>query len=206
MASKQYSFFNNATAALVSCSDEHVVLLLFTCFSIAAIFSAILYYILFVYCRHQRIRKKALRTWNRYSKKNPIHPRIIIVYHSVLDRRFSYISTYCIFQIIDKLFAIMSIVYSIIGMITIMIETPKSISFLVALFSLLCVIIALYLTPNKRIPQYISAWRRCDEKVNDMQSRVTKYSNIDDADIEKIVEDINLFLIKCENDLSSDCC
>lgn len=135
---------------------------------------------------------------------------------SLIDRRYSSIQNYYIFQIINKVFGFTGVLYSVLGFgITLMdfpANTPasdiKMLSMRISLISIICVIIALYLSPTKRVAEYITAWRRYDRKISSVLSRFPEYVKLGEENAEevaKIVEEISQFIFNVENDITSDC-
>ena len=81
----------------------------------------------------------------------------------------------------------------------------------ISLISIVCVIIALYLSPTKRVAEYITAWRKYDRKISSVLARLPEYTKLDDQNekdvekISKIVEEISQFIFDVENSITSDC-
>lgn len=71
---------------------------------------------------------------------------------------------YVVFQLIDKIFGAASVIYSLLSFSVIAIETDKFTQFLISLTAVICVIIALYLTPRARIAEYDRSAKYLDEQ------------------------------------------
>ena len=99
----------------------------------------------------------------------------------MLKRQNEYGNNYVLFQITNKVFGISSVVYSILGLIAS--QTQISSIFhmniwlnpCLAFFSIVFVLIALYLSPTTRVGQYISSWKMIDEGINRAISKLEKY-------------------------------
>ncbi len=133
---------------------------------------SIMYYILVICLRHNGRRKSDRKICEKYQC---IAEPIRIMFYSVLDRRQSSIENYIIFQITTKVFGFTGVLYSVYAFGLTFVSPPKDLSVSVSLVSLICVIIALYLSPDRRIEEYIVAWRRYDKLVTDMISRFEFY-------------------------------
>lgn len=86
-------------------------------------------------------------------------------YLLVIERRYQYIHNFVIFQLTNKAFGFASVIYSIIGIIASCINTELWVSFIVSFSSIVCVVIALYLSPNNRAGQYMNAFRILDKSI-----------------------------------------
>lgn len=135
---------------------------------------------------------------------------------SLIDRRYDSIQNYYIFQIVNKVFGFTGVLYSVLGFGITLIDfstgtSPSEIKILsmqVSLISIVCVIVALYLSPTKRVVEYITAWRRYDRKISSILGRFPEYAKLgeeNDKEIHKIVEEISQFIFSVENNITSDC-
>ena len=88
------------------------------------------------------------------------------VMNYLLDRRHSYFLNYFLFLVVDKGFGILSVGFSIIGIIATVGDTPLVIELLVAFLALIFVVLALYVSPSNRVTMYLSKWQECDSEVN----------------------------------------
>lgn len=77
----------------------------------------------------------------------------------------------------------------------------------ISLISIVCVIIALYLSPTKRVAEYITAWRKYDQKISSVLGKLPEYTKLKDDDnkISEFVEEISQFIFDVENSITSDC-
>lgn len=133
---------------------------------------------------------------------------------SLIDRRYDSIQNYYIFQIVNKVFGFTGVLYSVLGFGITLIDFPadvpaseiKMLSMQISLISIVCVIIALYLSPTKRVAEYITAWRRYDRKLSSVLGRLPEYAKLENADkIKEVVEGISQFIFNVENSITSDC-
>lgn len=136
---------------------------------------------------------------------------------SLIDRRYDSIQNYYIFQIVNKVFGFTGVLYSVLGFGITVIEFPattsaseiKMLSMQISLISIVCVIIALYLSPTKRVAEYITAWRKYDRKLSSVLGNLPQYAKLSSGnnsdEIRKIVEEISQFIFDVENSLTSDC-
>lgn len=120
---------------------------------------------------------------------------------------------------INKVFGFTGVLYSVLGFGITLIDFPadtpvsdiKMLSLQISLVSIVCVIIALYLSPTKRVAEYITAWRRYDRKILNILGRLPEYAKLDERnqenikEISKIAEGISQFIFNVENDITSDC-
>lgn len=125
------------------------------------------------------------------------------------------IQNYYIFQIVNKVFGFVGVLYSVLGfgiaLIDFPVNTPasdiKMLSMQISLISIVCVIIALYLSPTKRVAEYITAWRKYDQKISSVLGKLPEYTKLKDDDnkISEFVEEISQFIFDVENSITSDC-
>ena len=167
-------------------------LLLWIVFGGAAglIFAFSIFYLLSMTLRHNKRRKadKNLILPNLNEQKETdknlislnlegykLSDSVIVLYNSVLDRRQSSITNFLIFQVTTKVFGFTGVLYSIYGFGFSFFDAPKKLSMLVSFVSLVFVILALYLSPERRISEYIIAWRKYDKLATDMIMRLPFY-------------------------------
>ena len=102
----------------------------------------------------------------------------------MLKRQHEYGNNYIYFQITNKVFGISSVVYSILGLIGSQIpitdkwEMNSWLNPCFAFISIVCVIIALYLSPTTRVSQYITSWKMIDSGINKAISNIEKYDKL----------------------------
>lgn len=180
--------------------------LLFGIFIVSAIliFSFTIIYLLLMTSRHNKRRIADKELSDKYNK---LPDSILVLYNSLLDRRQSSITNFLIFQVTTKVFGFTGVLYSIYGFgLNFLTDASKALSVLVALVSLVCVIIALYLSPERRISEYIVAWRKYDKLVTDMIGRFPFYNGKHGdcplilAEAEKLSREIS----DIESDITSD--
>lgn len=145
--------------------------------SFALIFLFVFFYLLTMIGRHNKRKKADMKLSEEYEQ---LPDSIKVLYNSVLNRRQSSIVNYLIFQLTTKVFGFTGVLYSIYGFgltfFDFADDSSKTLAMLVSFVSLLCVIIALYLSPERRISEYIIAWRRYDKLVTDMIGSLPSYN------------------------------
>lgn len=174
--------------------------LFFILISLAVILIMSITYLLSMFSRHKnelQRDKKICRVDNDYL--NACFERMIV-------RRYMYFKNYMIFQVINKVSGFTSVYYSAISLAFSIYEAPKYCAFLSSLFSIVFVIIALYLSPNKRVSEYIIAWRDYDTEVAKTISQIGNYKrkNCPADKLEAIEKNIIEFMGNTEMKLTSD--
>lgn len=136
---------------------------------------------------------------------------IIILYASVLDRRQSSITNYLIFQVTTKMFGFTGVLYSLYGFLLNFFKESEFLfteflSTLVSFVSLVFVILALYLSPERRISEYMIAWRKYDKLATDIIGKLPLYDGKrgDCPLILKDVENISKEISEIEGAITSD--
>ena len=110
------------------------------------------------------------------------------VYSIICQRRYEHIMTFFNFQLINKVFGFLSVVFSLISFASSILKfcgdnklsTPYDDIAIIAIsfLSILCVIIALYASPNRRVLDYINAWRIDERTINEMIAEMDQYSSL----------------------------
>ena len=140
----------------------------------------------------------------------------------VIRKQYDYICNYIYFQISNKIFGVASVVFSFICLIIAQFNLTdrgrivEYVNITCSFFSLVCVIIALYLSPVTRVNQYISSWKLLDSEMVRINSSIILYNDLSekyknnskDAEVlHKIQEEANQIadaLILAEAKLTSD--
>lgn len=144
---------------------------------VISFFLIVLFVAIYLISFNRRHNKRREADKKRYYSYKELPSSILALYLSILDRRHSSIMNYIIFQLTTKVFGFTGVVYSIYGFGLNFYEKPlKELSMLVSFIGLVCVIIALYLSPEKRISEYISAWRGYDKLVTHMIGKFPFYN------------------------------
>ena len=94
------------------------------------------------------------------------------------ERKYDYIRNYLIFQLGNKIFGLASVVFSILGIMTFSEKESSWIEYLIAFSSVVCVILALYISPPSRVTQYILAWKKCDALMLEVMRDIGKYEEL----------------------------
>lgn len=155
--------------------------------------------------RHKKRREKDRCIIDKYPK---LPDSLIVLYNSVLDRRHSSITNFLIFQTTTKVFGFTGVLYSVYAFGLGFYDVPKKLSVLVSFVSLISVVIALYLSPERRISKYIVAWRKYDKMATDMIGKFPFYDGKpgnchlilkEVADISKEISDIESSIVSDES-------
>lgn len=119
------------------------------------IFLVALYYVLMRLRHYKRFKKDC---------NNPEISKYIDLIQPVLIRRFQHRQNYFWFQIVEKVFGFASVAFSLMAFLVIAVETDAFTEFLIAFTAVVCVIIALYITPHDRISEYNRSAKFLDDK------------------------------------------
>lgn len=138
-----------------------------------------------IFKRHRDHKKRDIAM---YQYNTSIPPEIKRAYDSLVERRYSTIQNYFIYQIVNKVFGFTGVLFSVFGFGLGWIDPPKgaeaelkALCAAVSFISIICVIIALYLSPTKRVAEYIDAWRRYDQKISELQGMLSAYKEPEDS-------------------------
>lgn len=135
-------------------------------------------YIIFMNKRHSEIKEKELQLMGIPSNDESesllsyqIPECIAKIVKTLIQRKKSYISNYITFQISNKIFGVSSVVFALLSFLsqTFLKESNKYSNWLdptISFFSIIFVIVALYISPTSRVSQYIEAWKKSDERMN----------------------------------------
>lgn len=100
------------------------------------------------------------------------------LFESLLISRYRCIKTYHITQLASKLSGILGLAFSALGLAAFadgFIVAEKEMQILVSLSSIIAVIIALYISPDKKYSQYVEAWRSYNALVGEMKANIYYY-------------------------------
>lgn len=153
--------------------------------------------------RHARLRRKAFDDMSEY-KNLPLSLKH--AYTNLLNKRYGYIQKYLIFLAVSKISGFASVLFSVLSLTAPLLDTSEKITFLYGFISIICVIIALYLSPAKRIKEYIVSWRMCDAKVFDVECRLQTFDRLPNADkhVKGVVKSIAKVMQNAESNLTSE--
>lgn len=170
----------------------------------AVVITILIIYVLIVLGKHGLRRMRDRIRWKKYCKDNKISSGVDFAFNLLLDRRYSYFSSYFLFLILDKGFGILGVGFSIIGLMAASSDTPLAIELLVSFLALVFVVMALYVSPGSRVAMYLSKWQECDGKVNYMLGNIECHSKYLDCESQKkLLDDIVGFIKACEVDLTN---
>ncbi len=93
------------------------------------------------------------------------NPAICSAVETLIIRRYNHRCNYIGFQLVDKVFGMAGIIYSLMGFLTIVEECSQFTEFIINFTAIICVIIALYLTPRNRIAEYDRSAKKLDNRV-----------------------------------------
>lgn len=132
-----------------------------------AIIIAILYLCIFLR-KHARFRNDLLDECEEY--RDTVSSAYLYIIRIIAEKRYDAIRTYHITQLSNKLSGIMSVTYSILGLLSFssLFENEKGAQIITSLLSILFVISALYISPASKAEQYWIAWQEYDSFVRKM--------------------------------------
>lgn len=128
--------------------------------------------------------KKAKKHEEEITKHAHMPMAIIEAVGLLSERKYGFILNYHLFQATNKAFGLLSVTYSIIGLMSLSLKVPeqcgmdKWLGCLICFVSIIFVILALYLTPTNRASQYLAAWRKCDDKMCEVLSQICCYASL----------------------------
>lgn len=137
------------------------------------------------------------------------------VYLIICQRRYEHIMTFFNFQLVNKVFGFLSIVFALITFASPILKFNGEYSLLstpiddiaiiaISFLSILCVIIALYASPNRRVAEYIYAWRVDERTINEMTAKLDKYPSLPLKECQKDASEYMNRISAAEEDIHSD--
>lgn len=189
-----------------------MILLLTTIFFI--ILTAVITYI--YYRKTDNRHKKRLNTAVQFIDEYGNIPKCVRQsYMIICQRRYEHIMTFFNFQLINKVFGFLSVVFSILSLISYILESididiaTKGIAnslanILVSFLSIICVIIVLYASPNRLVVDYINAWRVDEQVINEITANLEEILDKDITEQSNIMKDYLQKLSTAEESIKSD--
>lgn len=161
--------------------------------------------------RHNKRRDKALYLLEQYDNI----PRCLVdVYKIINQRRNEHIMTFFNFQLLNKISGFLGVLFSLLSLIScftkyinydkFVSDYDELVSLFVSFISILCVIVALYASPNKRVTEYINAWREDEEIMNTMTSELSSYHLLTPDEAKAKAEKYIYRISEIERTLKSD--
>lgn len=212
--------------------ERNMILLILFIISTSIMIIVCTLYIVYMNKRHFEVMEKEKLLMGLSSQSNQqedaskkIPDCIEQIVTKLIQRKKSYISNYITFQIANKIFGVGSVVYALLNFLsqTFLKESNEYSTWLdptISFFSIIFVIVALYLSPTSRVSQYIEAWKKCDERISLCIAKCCLYKTWNKiiytaeetdsihADTQKLIhkeaEDIASVMIECEKLLSTD--
>lgn len=136
--------------------------------------------------RHYRRCKKAEEFIEKYDEKIP--SCLKNTYLLINQRRYEHIMTFFNFQLVNKVSGFLSVIFSLISFSSYILDYLDCFEKCgdcdtlacmgVSLLSILCVIVALYASPNRRVVEYINAWRVDERTINEITSELDTYEKL----------------------------
>lgn len=153
--------------------------------------------------RHARLRNKAI---NDISEYPDLPLSLKHAYTNLLNKRYGYIQKYLIFLATTKISGFTGVLFSVLGLVAPLFSASEHIIFLYGLVSIVCIIIALYISPAKRIKEYIVSWRECDAKVFCLDQELSICNGLKETDphVKEVVDSIVDVINKAEASLSTE--
>ena len=111
------------------------------------------------------------------------------------ERKLSHVRNYFIFQLTNIVFGLASVVFSLLGLISISVEITEQyrlniwLPYAISFFSIIFVILALYLSPKIRVAQYVTAWKETDKVMCNLLTSLHAYILLADNLKKKAAED-----------------
>lgn len=109
-------------------------------------------------------------------------------YCLINQRRYEHIMTFFNFQLVNKVSGFLSVIFSLLSFVSCILDClddciPNSkcdnlASIAVSFLSILCVIVALYASPSRRVVEYITSWRIDERTINEMTAELDTYDNL----------------------------
>lgn len=125
----------------------------------AAVVTILFIYMLIVLGKHGLRKLRDKTRWEKFCMDNRISGGMDFAFYLLLERRYSYFSSYFLFLVVDKGFGILSVGFSIIGIMATSMDTPLAMELLISFLALVFVVMALYVSPSSRVAICLSKWQ-----------------------------------------------
>lgn len=142
--------------------------------------------------------KVDLQSINMLPKNYDIPHEISSELKRMVEREYVYITNWTNYQMINKVSGLASISFSVLALGAVYSETEKWLQLACSLLSIVFVSIILYLSPSRRVQQYLLAWQNVDKSYAGFLSKFGKYEQWnrerDEAKQEKkpeIIKEVN---------------
>lgn len=163
-----------------------MLLLYVSLFFIVLVGILVLIYYLQTRKRHYNRCQKAEKFIEEYDGKLPLCLKN--TYLIINQRRYEHIMTFFNFQLVNKVSGFLSVIFSLISFVSYILEFldlkhseyDSLACIAVSLLSILCVIVALYASPNRRVVEYITAWRIDERTINEITAELDTYKSLNE--------------------------
>jgi len=129
------------------------------------------------------------------------------LFESLVISRYRCIKTYHITQLTSKLSGILGLAFSALGLAAFadgFIVAEKEMQILVSLSSIIAVIIALYISPDKKYSQYVEAWRSYNALVSEMKANIYYYHSGQEDQVLTSAQSLQKRAVDIQKQISSD--
>ena len=160
--------------------------------------------------RHKERLKTAEDFINEYDAASKCVKQSYLI---ICQRRYEHIMTFFNFQLINKVFGFLSVVFSLLSFASYTLEalntqslflTNNLSNLLVSFLSIVCVIIALYASPNRRVVDYINAWRIDEKIINEITANLGNILSLDELEQSRTMQEYLQQLSIAEENIKSD--
>ncbi len=161
--------------------------------------------------RHRERRDEANKLIEEY-KNIPVCLKN--TYKLINQRRYEHVMTFFNFQLINKVSGFLSVILSLITFLSGVIkyfnnfinwnQNDDLAALAISFLSILCVITALYASPNRRVVEYISAWRIDERAINEMTAEMDTYQFLTVDESEKKAKEYMSRVSTAEDNMKSD--
>lgn len=135
-------------------------------------------------------------------------------YSLINQRRYEHIMTFFNFQLINKVSGFLSVIFSLLSFISCILDCldecivnsrcDNLASIAISFLSILCVIVALYASPSRRVVEYITAWRIDERTINEMTAELDTYKLLNEKEAQEKAKMYLARISDAEDNIRSD--
>lgn len=196
---------------IIKIGGENMLLLYVSLFFIVLVGILVLIYYLQTNSRHKERFKAADQLIKSY---DDIPLCLKNAYCLINQRRYEHIMTFFNFQLINKVSGFLSVIFSLLSFISCILDClddciPNSkcdnlAAIAVSFLSILCVIVALYASPSRRVVEYITSWRIDERTLNEMTAELDTYKFLKEKEAQKKAKMYLARISDAEDNIRSD--
>jgi uncharacterized membrane protein (DUF106 family) len=122
--------------------------------------------------------------------------------------------TFFNFQLVNKVSGFLSVIFSLLSFISCILDCfddcilnskyNNLVAITISFLSILCVIVALYASPSRRVVEYITSWRIDEKTINEMTAELDTYKYLNETEAKEKAKEYLGRISNAEENIRSD--